>query len=271
MDVRSVTGMNNPLYEVNREERFFSAILYSLLVQNNTNLKVFVSYLNSKMKKAEDRVDAESADQMDVYFEYAYLRDIWNKCDEEKRRRLIFSWLKQSKISLARLEVPELNEKLVGLGKPSLKHIQSPGTWSISTYAKHFPSTQRNNEEFEMLTKFKWCFKIKPDLVIQVAPRRVLSIEAKLEYGESTYPSMNADKKEWDIRKLRNVKQTELQILMFKSLLGTHVSMFRLVKRKPGSQNEDIPAITWKEAFAELDLSQAHPSVARALKAKRMI
>jgi hypothetical protein len=271
MDIRSILNTDRELYKINREERFFSATLYSLLVQKNANLKTFVSYLNSKLGKADDKVDESDTDKLDVYFEYAYLRDLWNSFDEEQRRALIYHWLGESKMTLAKFEVPELNKILVGLGKPSMKHIQSPSTWSISKYASHFPRTPQDNKEFERLCKFKWCFKIKPDLVIQVSPTRVFSIEAKLEYGESTYPSISSEKKEWNERKLLPVKQIELQSLMFKDLLNIHASIFCLAKKQSGYRSDGIQTITWKDVFAKMDFSNTHPSAIRALKSTDMI
>jgi hypothetical protein len=271
MVIRSIKKTTDiELYKINREERFFTATLYSLLVQKNGNLKNLVSYLNSKLRKA-DKVDENDTDKFDVYFEYAYLRDIWSIFNEEQRRGLIYTWLVESKMTLAKLEFTELNKKLVGLGKPSIEHIQSPGTWSISKYASQFPRTKRSNEEFERLCKFKWCFKIKPDLVIQVSPTRVFSIEAKLEYGESTYPSISSEKKEWRERKLQPVKQIELQSLMFKDFLNIHATIFCLTKRQLGNRRDGIQTITWKDVFAKMDFGTTHPSAIRALEAKHMI
>jgi hypothetical protein len=269
MDVRSTAGLGEPYFTINREERFFCATLYSLLVQKNDNLKRFVSFLNSRLEREKDRVDEQRADDFEIYVEYSYLRDRWNSLhNNEEKWRLIFDSLQLSDTSLSRLSVPQLNAALVGFGEPSSDQIQNPGTWSISRYSNLFPRDVQGNRDFERLCKFKWCFKIKPDLVIQVNPNRVLSIEAKLESREGTYPAP-AYRKEWiEERHLDPVKQTGLQSFMFDDILNMRASLFYLVKESSRDRRDGIPVITWQEVFGELDLTGTHPFVPRALKAK---
>jgi hypothetical protein len=261
----SIAGQEKPYFEINREERHLCATLYSLLAQKNDNLKKFVSYLNSKLERDEDRIDVQQAADFDVYVEYSYLRDRWKTYSNKERMRLIDS-LEIS--ALLGKKPPELNADLVGFGKASTHAVQSPSTWSISTYSKLFPvDDQQRSADFKKLCEFKWCFKIKPDLVIQVNPKRVLSIEAKLVSPEGAYPAQ-AHRKDWKLRGLPTIRQTELQSFMFSHVLGIHASLFYLVKESRSDRRDGIPVITWREVFAQLDPSGAHPFVLRALKAK---
>lgn len=269
MDAREIVQIDAPYYEINREERFFCATLYALLICNN-NLAKFVHYLNQQyLKNTGEAVDENDFDNMELYVEYAYLRDIWNSIgpdNNEKKRDLILKSLGLSNHSLDSLDVHGLNQVFVGRGEPSITYIQNPGTWSISKYSKSgfFPNPE-GNVDFEKVCKFKWCFNIKPDIVIQIGKKRVISIEAKLESGEGCYPSNEKEIEEFKRRSLKLIKQTELQKFMFEQLLGIKASLFYLTKNKSKTEEVGCFQITWDEIFTKLDFEGFHPFVRKAL------
>lgn len=266
MDIR--TGIDKPYYKINREERFFCATLYSLLVQNNDNIKAFIRFLNEQSGDIT-KINEGKIEEFELYLEYAYLRDIWfdmNPDDNVKKHDFIFKSLQLSNKKLESLSTYELNNMLVGRGKPSESYIQNPGTWSISKFARLFPHHPQSNEDFEKICKYKWCFNIKPDLVIQINHDRILSIEAKLESGEGSYPSSEVHIKEFNRRGLKPVKQTELQKFMFEKLLDMKVDIFFLVKSESERREGDYTQITWCDVFSKLDFRGMHPFVLKALK-----
>jgi hypothetical protein len=275
MDIRKEVRIEAPYYEINREERFYCTILYSLLVSNRDNFKTFLSYLN---QYADEKVDLNIIDNYEIYTEYAYLRDLWEKIgkDNDTKRSFIFKSLQLHDNKLEHLSPFELNSKLVGLGTPSNNYIQSPSTWSISKYARYFPYDDEGNENFLKICKFKWSFNIKPDMVIHLDPKRVISIEAKLESKEGYYPSSDEHKKEFIKRfpsEKRNnfVSQTELQSFMFNNLLDVNASIFYLVKTKIKSKYIEVPQIFWGKVFEKMDFTNVHPSLKKALVAAQLI
>jgi hypothetical protein len=268
-DIRHIAGISEPYYKINREERFFCAILYGLLIQNNSNLKSFIRLLNQKLD-TNISISNESYNNFEIYFEYAYLRDIWNNIgfdndSNTKKHELIFNSLDIADKKLRTLNTLELNKTLVGLGKPSELHIQNPGIWSISMYANYFPGTDEGNSDFLKISMFKWCFNIKPDIVIQITPNKAISIEAKLESREGYYPSSDEHIKEFRKRNKNLIKQIDLQIFMFEKLLDTRVSLFNLVTKETKLKDERCKQITWKDVFLNLDLQSVHPFVLKAL------
>lgn len=103
--------------------------------------------------------------EMGIYFEYAYLRDLWDyigDCNEIKRE-VIYNFLKPTNIQeLKKMKTYEFNSYFGAISKPSSKYIQSPSRWSILKYK----DTICDNDEFLKVSKFKWAFNAKPDIVI---------------------------------------------------------------------------------------------------------
>ena len=149
MDIREVSGVKERYFEINREERYYCASLYALLIQKNDNLKNFTSYLNSKMS-TQDQVDINKSEEFEIYVEHSYPRDIWEHSGKnEKKLELICQALNIASIKeLSRKSPLEFNRVMVGFGGPSGEYIQNPGTWSISKYAINFNNDTQGNVDF---------------------------------------------------------------------------------------------------------------------------
>ena len=74
-----------------------------------------------------------------------------------------------------------------------------------------FKSNFSDNDEFLKVYKFKWCFNAKPDIVIHSSNDHAICNEAKNISGEGIYPSKQSEKEEFNKRKLKYVRQTEIQ------------------------------------------------------------
>lgn len=102
--------------------------------------------------------------ELAIYFEYAFLRDLWNFIDKKEteidkrnktKKNVILDFLKP--ISLGDFSIMstyEFNKYFGAVPRPSSTDIQSPGNWSIRFYDDNI----ENNEEFLKTCKFKWCF-----------------------------------------------------------------------------------------------------------------
>lgn len=225
----------------NREERNLAAIFFHTLQQEG-KLQKFLDFIGCRVP-----VDP---DVFAVYFEYAYLRDLWSKeHSNEVKRDLILRFLKPSnEAELSAASVQSFNEYFGAVPKPSEKFIQSPSNWSVSRFSEHIP----DHEEFLRTCKFKWAFNAKPDLVIQLNRESCVCIEAKLESGVGSYPSSSAEKAIFNKRGLGRVRQTILQEYMLSDLLG-YQTQFVILSKKKGTGSDTHEAFTWKAALKAMD------------------
>lgn len=241
MNIREILNFDAPYYSINREERNLAAIFYHALLIND-NLKGFLDELNVPFVEEE----------MAVYFEYSFLRDLWfsiNKSDNQTKRKTILSFLKPENITwLENCSILDFNTWFGAVSVPSRTYIQSPGNWSIDKYKLNI----HDNREFLEVCKFKWCFNAKPDIVIHVSNKRAICIEGKFESMEGEYPSKESEKREFRNRGLSFVKQTEIQEKIMQ-LLGIEATFVFLVKNEIYSTSHKI--IHWNDAFDMLDLS----------------
>jgi hypothetical protein len=243
VNVRAAFGETHRYSTFNREERNCVAMLYHALLLGN-NLRRFLDALDyPTVNLAQDDVE--------VFVEWSYLRDLWNThTDADKRRSLILDTLGLANDSALRAApVPEFNAYFGASPKTSASFIQSPATWSVGRFAQ----TIADNDEFLRVCRFKWAFRVKPDLVIQPDADHALCIEAKWESGEGTYPATTTEVAEFAKRGLARVKQTDIQKFMMENLLGI-TTTFRFLVRKPPT-SPGPTTLTWKDAFTPLDLS----------------
>lgn len=245
MNIREFLKFEKPYFTINREERNLAAIFYhALLVKDN--LKIFLS-------KIGNEVDFNN-EEIEIYFEYAFLRDLWNhigKLDNAKKRELILMFLNlKNDYNLQKCTIQEFNTFFGAVPKPSTQFIQSPGNWSMDK----FKSSIFDNDDFVEVCKFKWCFNAKPDIVINLSDNRAICIEAKIECNEGVYPGKESEKVEFLRRGLRVVKQTEIQTKIMK-LLGIESNYLFLVQHPIYS--ETYQSITWFDAFEGFDLSDS--------------
>lgn len=247
MNLRSQINPQYSYHQINREERNLTAIFYHALLIGD-NLKIFLEDIKCKFSLIEN--------QTGIYFEYAYPRDLWNKINhqgDEFKRKLILDLLQPSnRQELESKSIFDFNTYFGCVPKPSSKEIQSPGNWSIG----NFDSFINDNHEFSKVCEFKWCFNAKPDLVIHTSDETAICIEAKFESGEGKYPNSQNERKIFRRRQISLVGQLSIQKKIM-DLLGISTQFVFLVQHKSltHKKEDDVLEITWKEAFANLELS----------------
>jgi D-hexose-6-phosphate mutarotase len=123
--------------------RNYAALLYAAL-SHGQNVGRFLSFCNVPVT-----IDAD----VQYYFEYAFLRDLWNtEKDNEKLRSVLRSFLKVGDIeTIVAKPIRELNGLFVESKSPSEKWVQSPGRWSVTKIDAVFPK----NGDFLAACKFK--------------------------------------------------------------------------------------------------------------------
>ena len=243
--LRDLAG-DKPYYEINREERNFAAILYHLLLDNN-NLELFLNKIDSSLTNNP----SENA----VYFEYAYIRDLWNQLDEierESQNRLKKEFILSSlgvrdSDPLFQLNPEDFNHYFGAVRTPSKTKIVSPANWSYGSFDE-----KMTQELFAKACELKWCFNAKPDLVIQTSKSHAICIEAKLESGQGNY---NATKNE----KSHQAGQFEIQRKLMTEILGIECEYLIIAKNKPrisakyfsadSEKKTDTKLITWNFIF----------------------
>ncbi len=239
MNIRQIAQLSPNYFEINREERNYAAIFFAALCIPG-NAERFLKHFNFYGRVGSD---------FGIYFEYAYLRDLWNGIDDEDiKKNVIKNKLEINGIDeILKLSVYEINNKFGVAGNPSNKYIQFPGNWSIVKYNKNFTE----NDDFIKICKFKWSFNIKPDIVIHIDKDHSICIEAKYEAGEGSYPVSYNEKKIFSERGLEYVGQMELQKYMMENLLGINTEFVFLVFKKEFSETHKV--ISWAEAFDSID------------------
>lgn len=242
MNIRTLLDFKDGYYKINREERNLAAIFYHTLLLGD-NLKLFLISIDCKLPVIENETG--------IYFEYAYLRDLWNRKANENgneiKRKLILDFLKPSnREELEQMSIYNFNKYFGANRALSSEHIVSPSNWSISSFSNTY-----NNDEFLKVCKFKWCFNAKPDIVIHTTHNTAICIEAKFESGEGKYPSKNEEKEIFNQRGLNSVGQLCIQKKIMEELLEIQTEYIFLVQKK--SHSETHKKITWEEAFKNLD------------------
>ncbi len=262
MAQRTFELIERGFYKFVREERHFCTILVQLLLAKNGNLGAFLKLANTKLDGAP--LTTRGARRAEIYTEFSMLRDDWNALgrDNDAKRDRIKRLLKRagmgSHIGALPEAVPELNEFFMGpRGARIVRDVAYPGSWSVSALAERF---RDKPEAFRDLCRFKWAFNIKPDIVIVIPGSSPLSVEAKLESREGQYPATSVDRGVFDAvfgKKKGRVQQVELQRFMFKKLLGVSCEFLTLGVRRVTSADDpnQTPILTWREAFAAMDLT----------------
>lgn len=243
-NIRQYLNWNSSYSAINREERNLAAILYHVLLLKD-NLSHFLALIQCPFEVAES--------EMGIYLEYAYLRDLWFQIeDNETKRGLILELLKPVNVlELRQMDVSGFNRYFGAVPKPSSKHIQSPGLWSVPRYN----GTIADDDEFLKVCMFKWAFNAKPDIVIHTSRDEAVCIEAKLESSESQYPQAARDKRIFRSRSLKYVKQTRLQKYLMEDLLGIETRFVLLVQKVGEGQTPGThEPLLWADVFADLDV-----------------
>lgn len=238
MDIRQIAQLTPNYSEINREERNYAAILFAAICKPG-NTEKFLKYCGFEGKIGPD---------FGIYFEYAYLRDLWSKIErEEIRKDIIRQKLNISGIDeILKLPLKEINQKFGVGGEASSEYLQYPGKWAIVKYDRNFP----DNSDFEKICRFK----IKPDIVIHLDKNKAICIEAKYESGEGSYPASELEKAIFNRRGIKYVGQMELQKYMMEDLLGVKTDFMFLVFKKEKSETHKV--ISWAEAFESIDMNE---------------
>jgi len=152
----------------------------------------------------------------------------------------------------------DFNRHFGAVPRPSDRYIQSPGNWSVARLSENVV----DNDEFVRTCVFKWSFNVKPDIVLQTPSGQLLSIEAKWDSGEGSYPSSEREKKIFLQRKLNYVSQTEVQRYLVNDLLGFDGTLIFLARR--GDLVTSLGrTVTWAETLQALDLDEAAEFIRR--------
>ena len=244
--IREMANISEPYYNINREERNLCAILFHLLLSED-KLKKFLKIIDNRFPVEEQH--------MGIYFEYAFLRDIWEnipkKDGNETKKRIILDSLQLSnKKDLETSSVEEFNDFFIQRkSKSSSKHIENPGNWNINRIDKNF----HDNEEFIKICEFKWCFNAKPDLVIHTSLNQAICIETKFMSKEGQYPTNPAEKEIFNKRGIKYVGQYFIQEKIME-LLGIEAEYVIIANKKEESKTHK--SFLWKDIFEKLDTEQ---------------
>lgn len=247
MNIRQIAGIDCSYSRINREERQYAALLFAALCLPG-NAQRFLRHLGF----TSDHLGPDFG----IFFEYAFLRDIWNKIDNDKTRREILRRLLaiQSIDRILELASSDINQKFKGLSRTfTSKSIHSPASWVVSRFADAFPE----NADFLNICRFKWCFNIKPDLVIHLDKDTAICIEAKHESCAGTYPASKSERQIFRDRQLKPIGQLELQKYLMEDLLGVETTFICLASRQ--TANSTHQSMQWAEAFSCLDLGSLPP------------
>jgi len=268
MNIREIIGNPPNYWEFCREERNYAAILFAELCKKE-NLAAFLKKYSTDDQPIENY-------QFGIYFEYAYLRDLWNSIGKSneggkhessnnldaieaaniKRKEIIQKCL--TKVTgvdaILKKSILEINQHFVS-GKPSEIFIQSPGRWSVAALSNTF----KQPSDLLIACKFKWAFNIKPDLVIHLSKEKAICIEIKHESGEGRYPATTGEK---SIFKSAGIKETvgqiEMQKYLMTELLGL-TTQFIFIKSKnikTSNSLHDCPTeLHWKDVFGCMDIA----------------
>ncbi len=244
MNFRDITKLDPNYCEINREERNYAAILFTILCKVDNTIK----FLN----RCGFKIDTLGPD-FGIYFEYSFLRDLWFQIsDNEIKKEIIKNLLPIKEIdTILSKPIVDINRIFGTSGKPSTEYIESPSNWAITKYSDNF-----DDKDFIKVCMFKWSFNIKPDIVIHIDKNTALCIEAKYESGEGQYPSSQKDQVIFSERKMENdrVGQTSLQKYMMEELLGIKTKFIFLVSKRANSDSHEV--INWREVFEILDTSE---------------
>lgn len=262
--LQDLLGVTDGYLCLNREERNYAALLYHLLLKGD-NLGRFLECLD----RPELTAASINNEDVQLYFEYAYLRDLWWSLDgrdvaNDAYRKTILALLptnKEQEKYLKELEIEKFNKFFGASPRASRSYIQMPGRWSDTKFKDW--SDWGGREFAEQACMLKWAFNAKPDLVIHISRANVICIEAKVESSEGIY---KVESRHGPFR----MTQTQIQQFILSDLLGFTTQFVYLTKNDPRA-SEGQSAVrngvqrTWKTVFDALDLSHELPFVAKFL------
>jgi hypothetical protein len=264
--------------DIVREERFFCAVLFHVLLSSQARLMGFLKDCHVRDEHFKD------LSTIRIFAEYAMARDLWHQFKtNDQKLKFIRDWITFPEGDAAYLDldksdvIEKFNAGLVS--RPISKdYIQSPARWGIRNICTRF---HENRMMLEKACMLKWAFNVKPDIVIELNDDAVVCIEAKVESGEGKYPSSAED-----VRVLRDALdqptdargqprvpygQCEIQGFLLKEVLGFKpvYPVFLVANCQTGAEapitngQEDEITLKWSTAFRDAD--PQNPTVRIAL------
>jgi len=268
--LRDFNGKIASYGDIVREERFFCAVLFHLLLSNRDFLKLFIRQCT------EPPFSFSENDTPRVFVEYAMARDLWEQIERDKnadriKAKFLLRWVKgldgslpeepskddiarfNEKIGSTRAPKEDFHDHAATSSKQSRSFIHTPGRWSITKISESvFPN---DPEAIEEACKLKWAFNVKPDVVIELNQDSIICIEAKLGSRESKYPPAKADivalgkhfkGKRWT--------QTDIQQFLMEKILnfkceGIHQVLLVMDQPSEDKKKTNLKYLTWKDVF----------------------
>src|SRR5437016_4481837 len=141
MNLRQLARIDEPYFQLDREERHLAGILFHLL-----NYKDNVALALQSVEAGWNINPAEFG----VYLEYSYPRDLWNKMEvkdggrngaesNKHKRDVIIEMLGSQGFDTSKLasrkQVKDFNSFFIEAPRPSSLYIQSPANWSLAQIA----------------------------------------------------------------------------------------------------------------------------------------
>lgn len=217
--------------EVNREERFFCALLFHWLLASPTLLRLFVNCLADACKTSPPVCDVST---VGVYPEVAALRDYWHalgNCATEEtaaRREEILDALDAAS-STIRKDNPKVFQTTTRSGNPTGR-ARFPGKWT-DTGLKTLGEADNGP-----LHRVRRAFNAKPDLLV-VCGTVAFLLEAKIESPFSEEQMGNQ----------REVARWLRQLVPAFSGTTFHNVLLAVNLR------EDVPTVTWSKVLEMVD------------------
>lgn len=235
---------------VNREERFFCAVLYHVLLSSSSVRECFLR------KCSPDAVDADCR----FYFEVAMLRDYWHDLgDNNDAKKTILTTV--------------LDMKETGLGEEALAN---EFFWSKKKDGARgdtlvIPAAWRNIEQFaaargdrleEKLYCIRHCFNAKPDFAI-IGSGVLVFIEAKWESSEGKDSRESKYYSQYDIQsEAAHMVRELVPVCNVPKGKVTNVVMARSKPRELGSKSDrQISFVAWKSVIESIKADPSYASL----------
>ncbi len=232
LNIRDFLHFKEDYFTICREERNIAAILYHILLLEGS-MEKFLQVIAPKL--------IVNKQEWSIYFEYAFLRDIWNRgklwgdnkdARNNKKREFILSSInKENDEKISHAGIKDFNGFF---GCLSDANIVSPARWNLKKIDKMF-------HDKNVFHEFKYAFNAKPDIVIHLPYNKAVCIEAKYESSEGSYKCGICKKP---------IKQTRIQKKIM-DLLGFEATFIYLCKEGKGP--DGYMKLSWREAFQGLD------------------
>ncbi|TIC80301.1 hypothetical protein [Crenobacter intestini] len=221
------------LWEVNREERFYCALLAHAVLSSSRVRAAICEAINGV---TGSHLDPEG---LEVYVEVAAMRDYWNRLGgpsrnggDDRKLEVLRKIFAKENLPESMLQSPVFRTKTGAL--------PNPGKWGIEEISKAFPE-YASDEKLNSFRMIKYSFNAKPDMLFVSGGEAVL-VEAKIESGESMYEG--------------GISQTAVQgkiSELVKDLAPCYQETRFFNTMLVLKQNRDQPVLTWSAVIGCLE------------------